>query len=265
MTVSIGRGLRGVRPGGDERGVVTAQRGRRDMKHGRVFRVHEQQPVEPGDDRHRRCELRRRERRELRDTGVLQEALDAEDAGREQLRQVGEIGRHRTAPEAGVDPAVPAGGGLLGGQRRRGQRRWQRVQRHVDQRGDAGRGRRHGRGVETLPLGAAGFVDVHVGVDDARDEHLVVGQRPLLLRGDRSAEVLDTDDAAEPHREGDAALGAVDDRPPGVDDEFGDRAGHQYAVRSTLASHAVKTSRAPSASTWTNGIVRSPSAPASSL
>ena len=56
------------------------------------------------------------------------------------------------------------------------------VQRHVDERGDAaGRGR-PGRRAEALPLGAARLVDVHVGVDQPRQQHLVVGQRDVLGR-----------------------------------------------------------------------------------
>ena len=52
-----------------------------------------------------------------------------------------------------------------------------RVQRHVEDRGDAaGRGR-PGRGGEPLPLGAARLVDVHVGVDQAGQQHLVVRER----------------------------------------------------------------------------------------
>ena len=69
-------------------------------------------------------------------------------------------------------------------QRRDGRGRRYRVQRHVEDRGDTaccGGGRRR---CETFPFGPAGLVDVHMGVDDARDEDLVVGQRvsPRRLR-----------------------------------------------------------------------------------
>jgi hypothetical protein len=80
--------------------------------------------------------------------------------------------------------------GVVGGRRRRN-----RVQRHVDDGGDASRdGGLRGR-EEPFPLRAARLVDVHVGVDDARrDEQLVrIDARHVARRS--AVEGRDVDDA----------------------------------------------------------------------
>ena len=70
------------------------------------------------------------------------------------------------------------------------------VQRHVDDGGDAAGRRRPGGGREALPLGAAGLIDVHVGVHEARHEGLVVGEFDDFGAGEAVAERLDRDDHA---------------------------------------------------------------------
>ena len=76
-----------------------------------------------------------------------------------------------------------------------------------------------GRSGEALPLGAAGLVDVHVGVDQAGQEHLVVlevhragGRGRVVVRRDRGDPL-----AAHPHARGD--LGAADDGTPSPEDQ----------------------------------------------
>ena len=114
--------------------------------------------------------------RELLDAGVEQEALEAEDAGVVERREVGDVARDRAAPEADVDPGLAGGDRALGLERGDRRRRRDAVERHVDDRRDAaGRGGA-GRAGEALPLGAAGLVDVHVRVDEAGQQHLVVGE-----------------------------------------------------------------------------------------
>ena len=64
--------------------------------------------------------------------------------------------------------ALPRRGLAFGTQRLHRRRRRNGVQRHVENRRDAARRRRARRSGETLPLGAARLVHMHVRVDDAR-------------------------------------------------------------------------------------------------
>ena len=181
------RGRLGLRRAGGEEVVVRAARVHpvRGDDLG-VLGVHDEQPVERGDLGHRRAQLGGRERRELRHPGVEQEALEAVRPGLPELGEVAEAVGHRAAPEADVDAAPALGGRPLG---LRGPRREVvagiGVERHVEQgRHPAGR-RGPGRAGEALPLRTAGLVDVHVRVDQAGQEHLVVGQDDLRCRRPR--------------------------------------------------------------------------------
>ena len=119
-------------------------------------------------------EVLRTQRGELLDAGVHQEALETEDAGGVQRGQFPQVPGHGAAPEADVDEALALGTPALHVQRGDVDRRRDAVERHVQDRGDAAGGGRPRRRREALPLGASGFVDVHVGVDEAREEHDVV-------------------------------------------------------------------------------------------
>jgi hypothetical protein len=171
--------------------------------------VDEQQAVEGRQLAHRHPWVR--QGRELRDPAVEQEALDAEHPGLVQRAQLALVARDRAAPEGDVDRALPVRGlpldlecGHVDGGR-------QRVQRHVDDRRDgAGRGGAGGGG-EALPLGATGLVDVHVGVDQAGDQHLV-GGRPDLGRVHRGVEGQHRLDPAVLDEDGGRSLDSVDDR-----------------------------------------------------
>jgi hypothetical protein len=93
--------------------------------------------------------------------------------------------------EADVDPALALSGGALHFERRDGGRYGRAVERHVDERRYAAGCRGARRCFEPFPVGAARFVDVDVGVDDARrnDEAAEVFQRhiagDLVARHDR--------------------------------------------------------------------------------
>ena len=141
-----------------------------------VLGVHDHQRAEPGGLGHRRGEVGRRQVRELLDAGVEQEALEPEDARLVQPGEVGAVGRHRTAPEADVDPGLAGGDRTLLLERGDGRGRRDAVERHVDDRRHAAGGGGAGRAGEPLPLGAPGLVDVHVGVDEAGEQHLVGGE-----------------------------------------------------------------------------------------
>ncbi len=75
------------------------------------------------------------------------------------------------APEADVDVQLPGGRAPLRLERGAGRGDREAVERHVDQRGDAARGRRAGRGREPFPVGASRLVDVNVAVDEPRRDH----------------------------------------------------------------------------------------------
>src|SRR5699024_2431711 len=76
------------------------------------------------------------------------------------------------------------GGGALGDQPFHGGGGWNAVEGHVDQGRDPAPRGGAGCGGKTLPLGASGFVDVHVAVDESGQEHLVRGEGDLVIDGD---------------------------------------------------------------------------------
>ena len=84
-------------------------------------------------------------------------------------------------------------------QRRDVDRRRDAVERHVHDRRHAAGRRRPRRGREALPLGAAGLVDVHVGVDEPRQQHLVVVEVDHLGCGEVGVNRLDGDDPPVGH------------------------------------------------------------------
>jgi len=173
---AVDRGVLGGRgPGGEEAGVPRTVEGSL-VEQIPVLGMDEQERVEPGGLGEGALELGGIEVAELLDAGVEQEALEAEDARGVQAGQVGEVARDRAAPEAGVDVDGPPCRGALGLQVRDGRGRRDGVERHVDDRGDSAGGRGASRGGEPLPLGAAGLVDVDVGVDESGQQHLVGGQ-----------------------------------------------------------------------------------------
>ena len=116
-----------------------------------------------------------------------QEALEPEHPGVVQRPQLGRRCPARRRPRSrrrrGTWPRAAA---PLTCQRGDVDRRRDAVQRHVDDRGDAARrGRPGGRG-EPLPLGPAGLVDVHVGVHQPGQQHLV-RRRSTVRAAGRSA------------------------------------------------------------------------------
>src|SRR6202035_4945026 len=88
----------------------------------------------------------------------------------------GLVAGDRPAPEPDVHVALAVGGGPFGGQRGGVGGGRDRVERHVDDRGDAPGRRGQRGGGEALPGGPARLVDVHVAVHQAGQQHLVVGQ-----------------------------------------------------------------------------------------
>ena len=138
-----------------------------------VLRVHDELGVDGGEGL---GELVRAQRRELGHTGVREEGLEAVHPGGVQRGQGGGVAGDRAAPEADVDVDLPGGGFLLDHEGVHGDGRREAVERHVHDGGDPAGGSGPGGGGEALPLGAAGLVDMHVGVHKAWQEDLVVGE-----------------------------------------------------------------------------------------
>ena len=74
-----------------------------------------------------------------------------------------------------------------------------------------------GGGCESLPPGAARLVDMHMGVDQPREQHLVIGEVDALGRVDTSVVGSHRGDPAVRDGDGAGDLGSVDDRSPGPD------------------------------------------------
>ena len=132
--------------------------------------------------------------------GVEQEALETEDPGIMQGRRPPRLAGTAPPQKPDVDVALPSGRAPLDVQRRGVDRRWDGVERHVDDRGDAAGGRGAGRRREALPLGSAGLVDVYVRVHEPRDEDLVAGELDHAWHGMRRLDGLDRADAHRPRR-----------------------------------------------------------------
>ena len=105
------------------------------------------------------------------------------------------VAGNRAAPEPDVDVAPARPPLALDLERVDVDGRRDAVERHVDDRRDPAGGGRPGRGGEPLPLGAAGLVDVDVGVDQSGDQHLVGAELHDPLGFECGVQRFDGDDA----------------------------------------------------------------------
>ena len=216
--------LDAARAGGEEVGVLATARRRRLRQRVAVLGVHDHHGAEPCELGQIALQLHNGQRRELVHPGRRQEALEPEDALVVQAAQVVDVAGDGAAPEADVDVAAPVRGLPLDLQRvdRAGGR--QAVERHVQDRRDAARRGGPGGRREPLPFGAAGLVDVHVGVDEAGQQHLVVGE--VDGRADVAGDGvvgLDRGDDAVAHPDGGRCLARGRHDPPGADHEVHQR------------------------------------------
>src|SRR5256885_15648901 len=94
---------------------------------------------------------------ELCDAGRHEKALEAADASIDERLDLAVVVGYDAAPERDVDMAASLSRCSLRRERRHSGRRRNAVERHVDDGGDAACCCRACRGVETLPVGAAGI------------------------------------------------------------------------------------------------------------
>jgi hypothetical protein len=163
-------------PGPEEVGVARPGGRRRPGHRPGVLGMDQQRRLQRGQLGQAALQPRLVEVGELLHPGGEQEALEAEHPGVVEGAQPAQVAGDGAAPEADVDVRLVPGRGALGLQGGHVQGRRDRVERHVDDGGDPAGGRRPGGAGEALPVGPAGLVDVHVGVDQAGQQHLVVGQ-----------------------------------------------------------------------------------------
>ncbi len=122
--------------------------------------------------------------------GVDQKTLESQHARSEQVTELRGVSRHHPAPEPHVHPAARLRRFHLGAKSLEGRGRGNTVQRHVHQRGHTARSGCARRGLETFPVRAAGFVDVHVRIHQARHDYGVAcvkngaPLRELIAAGD---------------------------------------------------------------------------------
>jgi hypothetical protein len=202
-----------ARPGGQEVTVPLAVRCRGVVDRLGVLGVHDQQRAQAGDLGQHVRQVGRLEVAELVHAGVRQEALEAEHPGVVQPPQLVQVARHRAAPEPDVDARLVFGGLALDLQRGGVHRWWHAIQRHVQQGGDSAGSCRPGGGGEALPLGATGLVDVHVGIYQPGQQHLVVAQIDEVAAGELVVQRLDRHDPAVRHPDPSGHLPIGGDHP----------------------------------------------------
>ena len=150
---------------------------------------------------------------EVVDAAVGHERLEADDTAGGQLVHLLDAPRHEPAPEREVDVRRAARRGQLGLERACVDRRRVGVQRHVDSAREAAGRERARAAAPAFPGGAAGVVEVHVRVDQARQDVETARVDDLVRVVAEHARLLASRDHAVGHRQV-GALGA-DDRVEG--------------------------------------------------
>ena len=127
--------------------------------------------------------------------GIDEEAFVAEDSGVSEREDVGLVVGYGSAPGCPVDEALALRGAALGfeGFDRGGL--GEAVEGHVDEGGVASCGSGSGGGAEAFPFGAAGFVDVDVGVDEAGEDGVVAAVVDGGIAGNLGGAADGADDA----------------------------------------------------------------------
>ncbi len=150
---------------------------------------------------------------ELVQATVAHERLEADHAARRQLVQFRQVQRRQAAPQAEIQPGLRLAQHPFFRESPRVQQRRRGIQRHVQEARRAARRQRARAGVEALPVRAARFVQVHVGVHHAGED--VQSGRVDLLAGGREHVQRETDDPPVLHGQiGPHRTVRRDQRPP---------------------------------------------------
>jgi hypothetical protein len=104
---------------------------------------------------------------EFSNAGGTEEGFEAAHTGASERLEIRGVARDDAAPETDVDMTASGRGAPLRVERRDVGGRWDAVERHIDDRRHAARGRRERAGLKSFPVGATRIVDVDVRVDDA--------------------------------------------------------------------------------------------------
>ena len=133
-------------------------------------------------------------RPEVVDPAVRHERLEPDHAAVGEFFQLVQVVRRQAAPQREVRPAIRLRRGDFGVEGGGVQHRRGAVERHVEEQRSAAGAQGCGAGVEALPVGAAGLVEVDVRVDHA-GENVQASRVDGLLRA--AAQVAaDLDDRA---------------------------------------------------------------------
>ena len=187
-TAGLAGQLEGLRDGGEFNfdgarreiglGVVCAPgllRGGEFCDEGLVFRVHCHQQAQLGRPLHAFVERLGVHAGKTGRSAVTHERLYADRAGGFQAGQLVEIARDESAPEREVRTGPLLGQRPLHAQAGGIEHGWLGVERQIEETRAATRREGGGARREAFPIAAAGFVELHVGVDDA-GENMATGR-----------------------------------------------------------------------------------------
>src|SRR5258708_5267943 len=124
-----------------------------------------------GQHRHRFAQVVFIDGGELLDAARNEEALESKHTRLEKGREFGGVARHHAAPEIHCHPTFSKRGAAFRLQRFHGRRRWNAIQRHIDDCCYAAHRGRLGSGGKASPISTPWIVDVDVRVDLSSHQH----------------------------------------------------------------------------------------------
>ena len=109
------------------------------------------------------------------ETGVTHEGFEADGSGLGHGGEMRKGGGDEASPEGEIEMGFLEGGGFFEFERFVVGDGWGGIERHVEEGSASSGGEGEGAGGEAFPIGAAGFVEVDVRVDPARDKDAIGG------------------------------------------------------------------------------------------